>query len=394
MFAFSDARKFDDAQESLSVEVVSADALNRMAKGEKTAPPAPKPAQHADKAAQEVKTPPHPTQDARRDVEAPAPQLKRLKEPSDDEAEDKPAKEALPPPPPPRRLAALPEDQPKEKPAPTPPPRPRIQPPTKAKAAPPPEKDEPEEAEVVKPKPPQKPKLEQVEKEAPTPPEKPKERVKDQTKEVVKEPPKRPPEPKAAEPKQRLKVDEVAKLLSEKKSEKTAKEGADGANEKADKSAKAAKPKSGDETAPKSRFSAASIATLLSHEAPHHSATGPKTQLASLGAPTGAAPKMSASLEGRIDALLIDHYQQCWRDRTLTMNVRTYVPQVELHISRAGALEQAPRLLNPSSNPTERAYAEQALAALRGCPPLRIPAEFLAYYDYWRVKELNMLSDR
>lgn len=352
LLAFADARKFEDAQEAVAVEVVSDAALNQVAKGEKNAPQTPKPAVRAVQAAAEVKPRP---QEAKRDVPTPPPPLRRLAEPSADDAREKPVKEA---PAPPKRVAALAPD----KPAPTPPPKPQAQ----AKAAPEPEKPEPDDAEVVKPKPPQKPKLDKAEQEAPKPPEKPKE-------------------------KPRLKVDEVAKLL---KRQKEAREGTADVADKAEKTEKAAKPKSGDETAPKTRFSASSIATLLSHEAPQQAATGQKTQLASLGATSGAAPKMSPSLEGRIDAMLTEHYQQCWQNRSLTMTVRSYVPQVELHIARSGAFEAAPRLLNPSANPVERAYAEQALAALRACPPLRFPPEFLAYYDYWRVKELNMLADR
>ncbi|HMK88707.1 MAG TPA: cell envelope biogenesis protein TolA [Methylocystis sp.] len=355
LYAVADARKFEDAVEATPVEVVSDSALNQVAKGEKAAPPAPKPALRSEKAADEPK--PH-SEDAKRTVEAPPPPLRRLAEPSADEPEREP-------PTPPKRVAALPPEAP---PAPTPPVRPRVI------AAPQPEREEPKEAEVVRPKPPQKPKPEKVE-QPPTPPEKPK-------LEKAEQPAPKPPE------KPRLKLDEVAKLLQEKKPAPAAKA------EKAEKPEAAAKPKSGDESAPKSRFSAASIASLLSHEAPQQAASGKNTQLASLGAPTGLAPKMSPSLEGRIDALITEHYQQCWQNRSLTLSVRSYVPQVELQISRSGALSAPPKLLNPSSDPVERAYAEQALASLRACPPLRFPQEFLAYYDYWRVKDLNMLADR
>jgi len=350
LLAVADAHKFEDAQEAVAVEVVSDSQLNKISKGEKSAPQTPKPATRADKAAEEVKTPPHP-QEAKRDAPAPPPPLKRIADPSEDEAENKPPKEA---PAPPKRIAALAP----EKPAPTPPMKPAA-----AKAAPEPQKNEPDEAEVVRPKPPQKPKLEKSEKDAPAPPEKPKEA-------------------------QRLKVDEVAKLLKQKKIERDGK--AD--TETAEKNPPAPKPKSGDETAPKSRFSATSIATLLSHEAPRQAATAPQTQLASLGAPTGSAPKLSPSLQGRIDAYTVEHYRRCWAT-TLSMHALTYTPRIEFRLSRTGALEGEPQLQNPSSNPVEKARGEQALAAVRRCSPMPIPAEFAAYYDYWRVTELDMKED-
>ncbi|HYA81437.1 MAG TPA: cell envelope biogenesis protein TolA [Methylocystis sp.] len=343
LIAFANTPKFEDAQEALPVDVVTDSQLNQIAKGQKTAPPSPKPALHAEKPAAEPKQNP---QEAKRDAPTPPPPLKRIADPSDDEAENKPPQEAAAPP---KRVAALPQ----EKPAPTPPMRPQI------KAEPEPVKDEPQEAEVVKAKPPEKPKLEKA--DAPTPPEKPKE-------------------------KPRLKTDEVAKLLQQKK----AADGKSGAAEKAPKAEHAAaKPKSGDETAPKSKFNAKNIATLLSHEAPQSASAGERTQLASLGAPTGAAPKMSASIQGKIDAYTVEHYRRCWAT-ALSMNALTYVPRVEFRLSPAGALEGAPRLLNPSSNPVERARGEQALAAVRRCSPMPIPAEFQPYYDYWHSTELDM----
>ena len=163
--------------------------------------------------------------------------------------------------------------------------------------------------------------------------------------------------------------------------------------EKSDKPGKSPKPKSGDEMAPKSKFSASSIANLLSHEAPQQRAsTGEKTQVASLGAPTASAAKMSPSLQGKINSYTVEHYRRCWAT-ALSMNALTYVPRVEFRLTRTGALEGAPRLLNPSDVPVEKARGEQALAAVRRCSPMPIPAEFTPYYDYWRVTELDMKED-
>ncbi|WP_330082632.1 cell envelope biogenesis protein TolA [Methylocystis iwaonis] len=357
---FSDARKFEDAPETIPVEVVTDDALTQVTKGEKTAHD-PRPAPRVDKVAKESETKPHPPlAEAKKDVPTPPPSLKRLPDPG---ADDRPE------PTPPKRVAALP-------PAPEPPERPvekkpeppkpvekpaeaKPTPPVKPKAAAPEEKEreEPKDAEVVKPKPPVRPKPEKEAKEEPKPaPEKPKET--------------------------RLKTDEVAKLLQSKKAEeKPAKPQNSAEGETAEKSAKGSKPKSGDENAPKSKFDAANIANLLSKEAPQRrESTGKEVKTASLGAPEGAAAKLSASMEARIASYIHDHYHPCWASG-LSLGGATFAPVVEFHLSREGALEGRPRLVNPSANPVEQARGEQAVQAVRRCSPMRIPAEFMPYYE-------------
>lgn len=399
LVAFSDARKFDDAKEVVAIDIVTDAAVNEVMKGEKSAKEI-KPAQRAEKLAATPETKPlPPLAEAKKDISAPPPPLRRRQE----EPEDKP--EA---PPPPKRAAALPakpEPAKSEPPKPEPPARPsppkaepakveppKVEPPKPeppkppVKAAPSPPEKELEEAEVVRPKPPPRPVPEKVEKaEKPDKPEKP-------TKTEAAQPPDR-PKPKE-EP--RLKVDEVAKLLERKKTTEKATEKAPASDQASDsKSDKpAAKPKSGDETAPKSKFDAASIANLLSREAPQRrAATGKElTKTASLGAPTANAARMSPTLQAQIDAYTVEHYRKCWA-AALALDARSYVPRVEFRLTRQGALEGAPRLLNPSSVPVERSRGEQALAAVRRCSPMPIPPAFDPFYDYWRLTELDMRED-
>jgi hypothetical protein len=114
--------------------------------------------------------------------------------------------------------------------------------------------------------------------------------------------------------------------------------------------------------------------------------------------PPQAAPQTAGEkddnlpVKQRIDSYTVDNYRKCWAT-ALSMNAMTYVPRVEFRLSRAGELEGEPRLVNPSSNPVEKARGEQALAAVRRCSPMQIPAEFTPYYDYWRVTELDMKED-
>ena len=77
------------------------------------------------------------------------------------------------------------------------------------------------------------------------------------------------------------------------------------------------------------------------------------TKTASLGAPTANAARMSPTMEAQINDYLIENYRRCWQ-AALVQNARSYVPLVEFHLTRAGALEGPPRLLNPSSDPIER----------------------------------------
>lgn len=370
---FSDAKKFEDAQEMIPVEVVTDSQLNQVTKGEKTARET-KPGPRVDKVAPVSQTKPRPPQaEAKKDVPAPPPPLRRQADPGVD---DKPE------PTPPKRIAALP-------PAPEPPVRPQPEkkiekpvepkpveakpaptPPAKPKAVAPEEKDEPKEAEVVKPKPPTRPKPEKEAKEtpAPRPPEKPKAEPRTEPKTEAKTEP-------------RLKTDEVAKLLESKKHEEKPAKAENPDGEASDKKAKGAKPKSGDEAAPKSKFDASSIANLLSREAPQRTAsTGKEVRTASLGAPEGAAQKLSASMEARIASYIHDHYHPCWAS-ALSLGGETYAPVVEFHLSRDGALEGRPRLMNASSSPTEKARGEQALQAVRRCSPMKIPPEFMPYYE-------------
>ena len=317
LISFSRAPKFDDALETVSVDVVSDSQINEVSKGEKSAKLAP-PALRAEKAQKTETRPDPPTHEAKRDVPAPPPQAKPNGEPNPDEAPQKAAQAA-----------------------PTPPSRPK---PAQTAAA----ENAPDDAEVIKPKPPTRPKIETAKAETPAAPEKPKE-------------------------KPRLKVDDISKLLDQK-----AKESA------------APKPKSGDENAPKSRFNAAAISNLLSHEAPQQrgSTANERVQLASLGAPTATGAHLSPSMEARIGQYIKDHYQPCWKSG-LSLGQTTFSPVVRFHLTREGALEGAPQILNHAPGSVEQARSAQAVQAVRRCSPMKIPAEFLPYYEQ-ALQEVNI----
>jgi colicin import membrane protein len=82
---FSDAKKFEDAQEIVPVEVITDSALNQVAKGEKAARDL-KPSQRVDKVAPPSDAKPlPPIAEAKKDVPTPPPPLRRLPDPGADD---------------------------------------------------------------------------------------------------------------------------------------------------------------------------------------------------------------------------------------------------------------------------------------------------------------------
>jgi colicin import membrane protein len=342
MLNLTPAPKFNDAEETVPVEMVTASELNQVTQGEKTAKPLPVPQRRADKVAAVTEAKPlPPVAEAKKDIPLPPSPAKPQADPGED---DKPV------PTPPQRVATA-EPEPPRRPAPEPPKAVEDKPP-------------PPDAEAVEPKPVPRPKPE-TKTELPKPPEK-----KPVVKEVkVPEPPKK-PEPK-------FKPDELAKLLKETKDDRPA-----------------AKPKAGNEAKepPHRDFDPNSISALLDHEAPQRKAsTGQKlTQEASLGLPTAHAATLSPSMMAQLDQILIDQYHGCWSYFGLGAT-QNYVPEVRVHLAQDGTLTGTPTLLNPPADPNLRSLADSALRAVEKCNPMKIPERFAPYYDQWakRVVRFN-----
>jgi colicin import membrane protein len=363
LIAFSGARKFDDAQESVPVETVTDAQFNQIMKGDKTAKPSPQPHPKVDKVASvEVQKPRPPTPDAKTDVPAPPPPLKHTADPGHDEQ----VAEAETPPVP---VAALPppRPQPAEIEPPIPEPRPQTQtPPTPAKTQP----------EAKKPPPPPKPDAEPIENAG-----------KPRTKAEVQPPPPVPPaKPRVLEKKVQAKPKTAPKTLNE--DAKLLDQLAAVAAEKPVKPSPKppAKPKSGDETAKPSRHADFDqIRQILSHEDPQSTgSTGRQlTKVAALGAATANADKMTPTLLGELDEILIEQYKECWRFIGFDSQQK-YTPMIEVAYNRDGSLRGEPSLLNAPANPALRSIADSALAAVNRCNPLRIPAQFQPYFEQWK----------
>jgi len=326
LVAFSSTPKFEDAQETVPVQVITNQQFNQIAKGEKTAEKVlPKPARRVDKLADAPKPMPRPPiLEAKTDVPTPPPPPRRVVDPGQDQR----------PPAPAQKVAALPPPRPVEKPQP-PVPLPPLRPPPKI------EPPRPLAKAIDAPLPPQRPKMLAA--------------VKDQPKPL---PPERP------------------KLLEQKKLDQLIK------------STDASKPRANDQRSDaKDQMDPAAIARLLSHDAPRQRASTGRhlDQVASLGSPTADAPHMSPSMSAALDGLLIDQYRRCWTYLGLDSQ-HQYFPEISVEYRVDGELAVRPALINPPSDPNLRSLAESALRAVRRCNPLRIPAQYAPYFNQWKSR--------
>jgi colicin import membrane protein len=113
LVSFSRTPKFEDAQETIPIDLVTTQDFNQIMHGDKTAKQV-QPKQRADKIADIIEMKPKPpVAEAKRDVPTPPPPLKRIADPGEDDK--------LEPPKPPAQAAAKPPPPEATKPAPVPP---------------------------------------------------------------------------------------------------------------------------------------------------------------------------------------------------------------------------------------------------------------------------------
>jgi len=373
-FAWSDAPKFTDAQETVPVEILTEEQVNQIVKGSKDVKKDRR-NQRADKIAKIIESNPKPpVNEAKKNIPTPTPKLKRLPDPQQDPEPREPVQKtaALPPPRPPQK------SQPGRTIAPAPPRRPPPTPknvqttpepakPVKPKAiAPPvpPQRPKPEIKQAHKsepqPEPKAKPKPEKLAPTVPLPPQRPRHLARHPARKV------QPEKPKQLQPR----PDKLAKLI--RKDQRS-------------------RPRSGDESnEPQRKFDTSAISRLLSKErAQRRSSSGQTLQRqARRGSQTASAAKMSPSMWGQLDGLMQEQYKRCWSYLGIAQG-RRYIPQIRVAYAPSGRLTARPVLLNPPSDPSLKPLAASALRAVRKCDPLRIPAQFLPYYEQWKARILR-----
>jgi len=257
--------------------------------------------------------------------------LSELNQITNGEKDAKPAPQPPPTPPqPPADLRASTEPPPPPQPAPTPPAQSAPSPP-KAEATPPPE---PEPMPPQRPEPP--PPVKAAVQDAPVqPPVRPK---------VVETPPERPKEPAPEKPK------------------------------------------------PTHTFDPNTIAKLIGQSKPTTPVAAAATQTAAIapqGLPHHDAPHMSMSMASALDAWLTESYLNCWTPPPSTPDGDTYVAEIKVIFNPDGSLSGRPVLLNPPTDRAWRAHAESAMRAVRKCDPLKVPAEYMPYFEQWKVETIH-----
>ena len=259
--------------------------------------------------------------------------LSELNQIANGEKDAKPAPQSTPAPPPPPQ------------PAPTPPPKPEAAqpPPTPAKAENPPPKPAPPQKADVTPPPDTEPMPPARPQQQPPPPPKP------ALQEATVEPPVR---PKFIDP-------------------------------------PTERPKEPEKPKPTRNFDPNSIAKLIGQGKTPTAAPSQTASPTPQGLPHHDAPHMSMSMASALDAWLTESYLNCWTPPPGMPDGDTYVAQIKVIFNPDGSLSGRPVLLNPPSDRAWRAHAESAMRAVRKCDPLRVPAEYMPFFDQWKIETIH-----
>ena len=100
-------------------------------------------------------------------------------------------------------------------------------------------------------------------------------------------------------------------------------------------------------------------------------------------------PRMTASQEASLDAWMIKTYLACWKPAAQPADADPYVARVRLQFKPDGSLLKPPKLVNPPSDPAQKPQAKSVLQAVKACDPLPMPAEYLSFYDQWKIKTIH-----
>lgn len=369
LLAFSSPNPLPENEEAIAVEMVDPSALNQVTRGERKAEKVQEqPVQRAERQSETVER--KEAGEAKQDTPAPPTRPAELKTADDN---------ASAPMPPARPALQPPKPEPK-------PPEPAKQPPQKAEAAAEPKPDLrreelaklAEEAELAS-------KAKQAEEDAKAA-AKAKAEAEAQARADA-----------AAKAKAEAQVKAAAAEAAKEKAEAEARAKAE-AEAKA-KIAAAAKAKAEAEAKAKreaeiaKNFNPTDIAKLLQSKEPAQSSGSSAPQVnrtASLGTERGASQKLSPSLRAQLVGIIQDQLLKCWNVPIGLANAKgAVVPSVRMKLNTDGSLAGQPGVINTSSDPLFRVAADSALTATRRCAPLRIPAQFAAYYDDWRDVVVN-----
>jgi hypothetical protein len=98
--------------------------------------------------------------------------------------------------------------------------------------------------------------------------------------------------------------------------------------------------------------------------------------------------RMTASQEASLDAWMTETYFACWKPAAQPADANPYVARVRLKFKPDGSLLNAPKLVNPPSDPAQKPQAKSVLRAVKACDPLPVPAEYRSFYEQWKTKTI------
>lgn len=111
---------------------------------------------------------------------------------------------------------------------------------------------------------------------------------------------------------------------------------------------------------------------------------------ASLGTTTGTAQRLNPSQRDQLIGILQEQLHKCWVVPVALQSMpKPPVPSVRIKLKEDGSLAADPAVMNRSSEPLFDVAADSATRAARRCAPLRIPAQFVPYYQDWKDLVVN-----
>jgi colicin import membrane protein len=149
------------------------------------------------------------------------------------------------------------------------------------------------------------------------------------------------------------------------------------------------RPKEPEKPKPTRNFDPNSIAKLIGQGKTPTAAPSQTASATPQGLPHHDAPHMSMSMASALDAWLTESYLNCWTPPPGMPDGDTYVAQIKVIFNPDGSLSGRPVLLNPPSDKAWRAHAESAMRAVRKCDPLRVPAEYMPFFDQWKIETIH-----
>lgn len=107
------------------------------------------------------------------------------------------------------------------------------------------------------------------------------------------------------------------------------------------------------------------------------------------GLPHHDAPHMSMSMASALDAWLTESYLNCWTPPPTMPEGDTYVAEIRVVFNPDGSLSGRPVLVNPPTDRAWRAHAESAMRAVKKCDPLKVPAQYMPYFEQWKIETIH-----